>query len=29
VRIATDLATGALTLPGDERMLFLATVPGG
>ncbi|MFF9497520.1 N-acetylglucosamine kinase [Streptomyces flaveolus] len=29
VRIATALATGSLTLPGEERMLFTTTVPGG
>ncbi len=28
VRIATDLAAGSLTLPGDERMLYVATVKG-
>ncbi|WP_411100341.1 N-acetylglucosamine kinase [Streptomyces sp. x-45] len=29
VRIATDLATGALTLPGDDRMLWVTTVRVG
>ncbi|MFE0413558.1 N-acetylglucosamine kinase [Streptomyces tendae] len=29
VRIATDLATGSLTLPGDDRMLRVTTVPDG
>ncbi|MFE2333849.1 N-acetylglucosamine kinase [Streptomyces coelicoflavus] len=29
VRIATDLAAGSLTLPGDERMLWVTRVPGG
>ena len=29
VRIATDLATGALTLPGDDRMLWVTTVRDG
>ncbi|MFE2048241.1 N-acetylglucosamine kinase [Streptomyces sp. NPDC059459] len=29
VRIATDLAAGSLTLPGDDRMLWVTTVPGG
>ncbi|MFK4541342.1 N-acetylglucosamine kinase-like BadF-type ATPase [Streptomyces tendae] len=29
VRIATDLATGSLTLPGDDRMLWVTTVPDG
>ncbi|MFD3502896.1 N-acetylglucosamine kinase [Streptomyces sp. NPDC058676] len=28
VRIATDLAAGSLTLPGDERMLYVVTVKG-
>ncbi|MFB7084990.1 N-acetylglucosamine kinase [Streptomyces sp. NPDC056296] len=29
VRIATDLATGSLTLPSDDSMLWVTTVPGG
>ncbi|MEW2266652.1 N-acetylglucosamine kinase [Streptomyces sp. NPDC047853] len=29
VRIATDLAAGSLTVPGDDRMLWVTTVPGG
>lgn len=29
VRIATDLATGSLTLPGDDRMLWVTALPGG
>ncbi|WP_159324584.1 N-acetylglucosamine kinase [Streptomyces tendae] len=29
VRVATDLATGALTLPSDDRMLWVTTVPDG
>ncbi|MFE5393554.1 N-acetylglucosamine kinase [Streptomyces sp. NPDC056568] len=29
VRIATDLAAGSLPLPGDDRMLWVTTVPGG
>ncbi|MFJ8192633.1 N-acetylglucosamine kinase [Streptomyces sp. NPDC096094] len=29
VRLATDLATGSLTLPSDDRMLWVTTVPGG
>ncbi|MFE5600954.1 N-acetylglucosamine kinase [Streptomyces coelicoflavus] len=29
VRIATDLAAGSLTLPGDDRMLWVTRVPGG
>ncbi|MFF0678353.1 N-acetylglucosamine kinase [Streptomyces tendae] len=29
VRVATDLATGSLTLPGDDRMLWVTTVPDG
>ncbi|MFB7656727.1 MULTISPECIES: N-acetylglucosamine kinase [unclassified Streptomyces] len=29
VRIATDLATGALTLPGDDAMLWVTTVTEG
>ncbi|MFD8431292.1 MULTISPECIES: N-acetylglucosamine kinase [Streptomyces] len=29
VRIATDLAAGSLTLPGDEWMLWVTRVPGG
>ncbi|MDT0610564.1 N-acetylglucosamine kinase [Streptomyces lancefieldiae] len=29
VRIATDLATGSLTLPRDDRMLWVTTVPDG
>ncbi|MFA3873296.1 N-acetylglucosamine kinase [Streptomyces sp. MMCC 100] len=29
VRIATDLATGSLTLPGDDRMLWVTSAPGG
>ncbi|WP_432084173.1 N-acetylglucosamine kinase [Streptomyces sp. WAC 04229] len=29
VRIATDLATGTLTLPGDEAMLWVTTVTEG
>ncbi|MGX1515542.1 N-acetylglucosamine kinase [Streptomyces collinus] len=29
VRVATDLATGSLTLPGDDRMLWVTAVPDG
>ncbi|WP_217169502.1 BadF/BadG/BcrA/BcrD ATPase family protein [Streptomyces sp. AC512_CC834] len=29
VRIATALANGSLTLPSDDRMLWVTTVPGG
>ncbi|OWA02766.1 ATPase [Streptomyces sp. CS159] len=29
VRIATDLAAGSLTLPGDDGMLWVTRVPGG
>ncbi|MER7053367.1 MULTISPECIES: BadF/BadG/BcrA/BcrD ATPase family protein [unclassified Streptomyces] len=29
VRIANDLATGSLTLPSDDRMLWVTTVPDG
>ncbi|MFG2326007.1 N-acetylglucosamine kinase [Streptomyces sp. NPDC048568] len=29
VRIATDLATGTLTLPGDDAMLWVTSVPEG
>ncbi|MFE5260829.1 N-acetylglucosamine kinase [Streptomyces coelicoflavus] len=29
VRIATDLAAGSLTLPSDDRMLWVTRVPGG
>ncbi|MEV7795057.1 BadF/BadG/BcrA/BcrD ATPase family protein [Streptomyces sp. NPDC087512] len=29
VRVATDLTTGCLTLPEDDRMLTVTTVPGG
>ncbi|CAM5657143.1 ATPase OS=Streptomyces tendae OX=1932 GN=GUR47_29015 PE=4 SV=1 [Streptomyces tendae] len=29
VRIATDLAAGSLTLPDDDRMLWVTAVPGG
>ncbi|MFJ3025204.1 N-acetylglucosamine kinase [Streptomyces tendae] len=29
VRVATDLATGSLTLPSDDRMLWVTTVPDG
>jgi N-acetylglucosamine kinase-like BadF-type ATPase len=28
VRIATGLATGSLTLPGDEKMLYVVTAKG-
>lgn len=29
VRVATDLATGSFTLPGDDRMLWVTTAPNG
>ncbi|WP_445033937.1 N-acetylglucosamine kinase [Streptomyces violaceoruber] len=29
VRLATDLATGSFTLPGDDRMLWVTTAPNG
>ncbi|MEU8730247.1 BadF/BadG/BcrA/BcrD ATPase family protein, partial [Streptomyces tendae] len=29
VRVATDLATGSFTLPSDDRMLWVTTVPDG
>ncbi|MEV0637864.1 BadF/BadG/BcrA/BcrD ATPase family protein [Streptomyces sp. NPDC050619] len=29
VRLATDLAVGSLTLPGDEKMLYVVTTKGG
>ncbi|MEV7222715.1 N-acetylglucosamine kinase [Streptomyces sp. NPDC007126] len=29
VRLATDLATGSLTLPSDERMLWVTSLPSG